>query len=122
MAELEIMITGVAIVMGVLALLWALTALVGAFAAGAARARNAARNRKARKQPAQDGIPAHHLVAIAAAVSEVIAAPHRIVRVAAPAHRSHGWTGQARVRQQPGVWTGLRIQGRGKTTNPVGEP
>lgn len=122
MAELEVMVTGVAIVMGVLALLWTLTALVGVFTSATSKARNAARNRRIKKAEPAEGIPPHHLVAIAAAVSGMIASPHRIVRVAAPAHRTQGWAGQTRVRQQPGTWNNFRAAGRGGTIDRMGEP
>jgi glutaconyl-CoA/methylmalonyl-CoA decarboxylase subunit delta len=122
MAQLEVMVTGVTIVMGVLTLLWALTALVGAATSGASKAGNLARNRRSRSKQPDGAIPPHHLVAIAAAVSEVIGAPHRIVRVTAPAHRTLDWSGQTRMRQQPGTWIGFRAAGRGKAFNRMGEP
>lgn len=111
MAELEIMATGVGIVMGVLALLWGMTALIGAVVKGAGRVANRARRRPA----AGSGIPPHHLAVIAAAAAEMIQAPHRIVRVSAPAHRTAGWIGQGRVRHLPGGWPVYQAADRGRT-------
>ena len=114
MSELEVMATGVAIVMGVLALLWGLTAAIGAVAVGAGKV--ARRPRRAasggKTGTGADGIPPHHLVAIAAAVAEVIGAPHRIVRVTAPAHRQTDWTARSRGGHRSPGWPGHRGAGR----------
>jgi len=124
--DVEIMLTGAAIVMAVLALLWGLTALIGALVRGGARIASGAK-----KQPMDDapqaGIPPHHLAVIAAAAAELIQEPHRIVRISAPAHRAPGWTGQARLRLAAGGgatggWPGYRRADRGHLSNRVDEP
>ncbi|MBE0532830.1 MAG: hypothetical protein IH626_18550 [Rhodospirillales bacterium] len=92
LADLEIVATGCAIVVGALALLWGLTALVGHLVAlGSPRPVVAA--------AAADGVPAHHLVAIAAAVEATLGEGHRIVGIAAPAHRVPVWASSARYPQ-----------------------
>ena len=109
MAEIEIMATGVAIVMGVLALLWALTAFIGGIVKLGERANNQPRQQVAAQgQAADGGVPVHHLVAISAAVAEMIDAPHRIVTVSAPAHTAPSWAGHGRTRRHPADWRGLR--------------
>ncbi len=114
MSELEIMVTGVAIVMGVLALLWGLTSGIGAIVVGAGKMAQRPRRKAAVEAGDEAGIPAHHLVAIAAAVAEVIGAPHRIVRVTAPAHRQSDWTARGRGGHRTPGWPGHRMAGRGR--------
>lgn len=92
--DLEIVATGCAIVLGALALLWGLTALVGhvvALGSGLGRPRPVA--------AVAEDVPAHHLVAIAAAVAAVLGEGHRIVAIAAPAHRVPAWASSARYPQ-----------------------
>ncbi len=97
LADLEIVATGCAIVMGALALLWGLTALVGRLVAlGHGLAPAAPLQAKPATVP---GIPAHHLVAIAAAVEATLGEGHRIAGIAAPAHRVPAWTSSARYPQ-----------------------
>ncbi|WP_316977213.1 hypothetical protein [Shumkonia mesophila] len=94
LADLKIVATGCTIVLGALVLLWALTAALGrlvAFGHGLGRSRPAA--------VAAEGIPAHHLVAIAAAVEATLGEGHRIAGIAAPAHRVPGWASSARYPQ-----------------------
>ncbi len=93
-ANVEIILTGFGVVMGALTVLWAITALVGQVMIRAGRAAPAPAPAPARTEP---GIPAHHLVAIAAAVDAVLDRPHRIVAVEAPAHRVAGWARQGRI-------------------------
>ena len=115
MSELEIMVTGVAIVMGVLALLWGLTSVVGAIVVGAGKVANRPGRDPAtgkRGEAEAGGIPPHHLVAIAAAVAEVVGAPHRIVRVSAPAHRQTDWTARSRGGHRLPGWPRQRVAGR----------
>jgi len=92
--DLEIVATGCAVVLGALALLWGLTALVGRVAAFASRLGHS--NPVA---AVEAGVPAHHVVAIAAAVAAVLGEGHRIVGIAAPAHRVAAWASSARYPQ-----------------------
>ena len=93
-ANVEIILTGFAVVMGALTVLWAITALVGQVMIRAGRTKSTAAPVPASTEP---GIPAHHLVAIVAAVDAVFDRPHRIVAVEAPPHRVAGWARQGRI-------------------------
>jgi glutaconyl-CoA/methylmalonyl-CoA decarboxylase subunit delta len=86
-ANVEIILTGFGVVMGVLALLWATTVVVGQVVVRAGRKPL----EPAPTSTASDDIPAHHLVAIAAAVHAVLDRPHRVVAIEAPPHRVTGW-------------------------------
>jgi Na+-transporting methylmalonyl-CoA/oxaloacetate decarboxylase gamma subunit len=124
--DVEIMVTGAAIVVAVLALLWGLTALIGVGVRCAGRIANGSKTRPEANTP-ESGIPPHHLVVIAAVAAETIQAPHRIVRISAPAHRAPGWTGQGRLRPAAGGWAsggwpGYRRADRGPLSNRVDEP
>lgn len=96
LADLEVVATGCAIVLAALALLWGLTALVGrlvvALGGGLSRSQAIA-------APVGHGVPPHHLVAIAAAVEATLGEGHRIVGIAAPAHRVPAWASSARYPQ-----------------------
>ena len=119
MADLEIMVSGVAIVLGVLVMLWGLTALVGVLFRLATKGRGRAKggdggaeagggeaSGAAVEAVAEDGAPPHHLVAIAAAVEAVLGQPHRILRVSAPPHRAPAWVREGRVEHNPfNGWT-----------------
>lgn len=92
--DIEIVATGCAIVLGALTLLWGLTSLVSrvvALGGGLGRPRPVA--------AVAEGVPAHHVVAIAAAVAAVLGEGHRIVGIAAPAHRVPAWASSARYPQ-----------------------
>ena len=112
-AELEIMVTGVAIVMGVLSLLWAMTAMIGGVVKLSARAKNRP-GKKVEVKADEGGVPARYLVAIVAAVAEVIDEPHRIVKVSAPAHTAATWAGHGRTSRHPADWRGLRASNGGQ--------
>jgi len=91
LAEIEIVAIGCAVVVGALALLWGLTALVGRVAAPErGRAADAAAPVPA-VVAAAHGVPAHHLAAIAAAIDATLGGGHRVVGIAAPAHRVPAW-------------------------------
>ena len=92
-ANVEIILTGFGVVMGALTILWAMTSLIGQVAIRIDRRTPAPVTVPASPEPAtkDSGIPAHHLVAIAAAVDAVLDRPHRIVAVEAPPHRVTGW-------------------------------
>ena len=116
MVELEIMATGVAIVMGVLALLWALTAFVGGIVKLGEWTKNRPQQKASTKtrDADEEGIPARHLVVIAAAVVEAIDTPHRIVKVWAPAHTAPSWAGHGRTHRHPADWHGIRASNSGQ--------
>ncbi len=85
-AQLELIATGAVVVVAALAFLWLVTAAVGQ--AFLPRFRNAA----AANPPAAAEVPAHHRVAIAAAVAVALQGrPHRILTVQVPALRIPGW-------------------------------
>jgi len=113
MAEVEIMATGVAIVMGVLTFLWAMTALLGAIVKLGARASDRP-GKKVAVQEDGDGVPAHHLVAITVAVAEVIDGSYRIVKVSAPAHTAPSWAGHGRTSRHLADWRGSRASNGGR--------
>jgi hypothetical protein len=89
--NIEVMATGFATVLVVLALLWATCAMIGLSFAEHTR-----RGLPVPASPGAAGIPAHHLAVISAAVSAVLEAPHRIVNVAAPAHIIMAWAQEGR--------------------------
>lgn len=98
--NIELIGTGFAVVMTVLAALWAACALVGSFfirADKAAAAAKAAAVPAAAPAPAlasgavTSGVPPHHLAAIAAAVAHTLGTGYRVTRVAAPAHAIREW-------------------------------
>jgi Na+-transporting methylmalonyl-CoA/oxaloacetate decarboxylase gamma subunit len=99
---LEILVTGIVVVMAVLILLWVSCAVMGVvFRAVEARRTTARAKAEAAPAPAAPpvaaGIPPHHLAAIAAATATVLDGPHRIVRVSAPPLGSTDWANQARL-------------------------
>ena len=93
MQHLLFILSGLAVVMGVLTLLWGVMALVGrAFIAPVPAPAPA---------PAPEavpaGVPPHHLAAIAAAVAVLTDGRGRVVRVTAPPHRSTAWAQHGRA-------------------------
>lgn len=99
--NLELIGTGFAVVMAVLAALWAISAGVGAVFIRAARAQARAQAPVApavAAGPAPGGaIPPHHLAAIAAAVAHVMGPGARVTHVAAPAHKVSNWPLEGRI-------------------------
>lgn len=100
--NLELIGTGFAVVMLVLAALWGACVLVAiGFRAGESRiAKPVAPVAPAPPPvapPATTGIPPHHLAAITAAVAQVLGAGVRITRVAAPPHKVEGWPMEGRI-------------------------
>gem|GEM_PF-6601747 len=95
LADLEIVATGCAVVVGALALLWGLMALVGRLVALCSR-RPAAATAGAEFAVVALCIPAHHLVAIAAAVEATLGGGYRISGISAPAHRIPAWAASGR--------------------------
>jgi len=95
LADLEIVATGCAVVVGALILLWWLTALIGRIVAlsgggGSALATTGS------GLPVASGIPPHHLVTIAAAIEATLGSDHQIVAISAPAHRVPAWASSGR--------------------------
>lgn len=98
--NLELIGTGFAVVMAVLAALWGACALVALGFRAATRPAPAAAApapAKAVAPAVPAGVPPHHLAAIAAAVSAVLGAGYRVTRVAAPAHKVEGWPMEGRI-------------------------
>jgi Na+-transporting methylmalonyl-CoA/oxaloacetate decarboxylase gamma subunit len=103
--NLELIGTGFAVVMAVLASIWAACALVGTLFARAERAQAARAAAQAPipapsspvAAPVTAGVPAHHLAAIAAAVATVLGEGYRVTRVAAPAHMISDWPLEGRI-------------------------
>lgn len=116
MESIELIATGFAIVLGVLAMLWAVTGLVAvvlnrpaksptevpAIAAVAVPAGQAGQaGQIGQAAPAAGGVPAPHLAVpaphlaiIAAAVATTFDTPHRIISVAGPYAHVSAWTQQ----------------------------
>lgn len=103
--NLELIGTGFAVVMMVLAAIWGACALIGSFftraekaSAKAAAAKVAAAPAPAAvAPPAAAGVPPHHVAAIAAAVAHTLGAGFRVTRVAAPAHQVSNWPLEGRI-------------------------
>jgi hypothetical protein len=109
--NLELIGTGFAVVLAVLASLWGTCALIGTIFAHFEKARaQAAAKAASVAAPAplspqtgsQTGttagdIPAHHLAAIAAAITSVLGDAYRITQVAAPAHQISNWPLEGRI-------------------------
>jgi len=100
--NLELIGTGFAVVMLVLASLWGASALVAiGFRLGDRRRASPVAPTPAAPvpaaPPAATGIPPHHLVAITAAVAQVLGAGVRITQVAAPPHKVEGWPMEGRI-------------------------
>ncbi|NYZ17949.1 hypothetical protein HL658_35875 [Azospirillum sp. RWY-5-1] len=92
MQHILLIVGGLTVVIGVLALLWGATALVGRLFAGAPPPMV-----PAAPSPAKPAVPPHHLAAIAAAVAVMTGGRGRVVRVTALPHRAEGWTQHARA-------------------------
>lgn len=93
MNALTVLVVGVVVVLGVLAMLWAAMSAVGAgFRAAEAVCARRAPPPSPAVEPDLSGVPPEHLAAIAAAVATIIEAPHRIVRIMAPTNTKPSWT------------------------------
>lgn len=100
--NLELIGTGFAVVMTVLAAIWAACVLVGRAFVTAEAARAAKETAKAPAPAPVDeatapGIPPHHLAVIAAAVAHTFGSGYRVTRVTAPAHAVPGWPMEGRM-------------------------
>ena len=121
--NLELIGTGFAVVLMVLALIWGATASVGYFFTRVPKAEPAA---KAPNVPAaaavSSGIPPHHLAAIAAAVAHTLGGGYLVTRVAAPGHKVSEWPMEGRMetfssRRTRTDWGPTRPTLGGKTPN-----
>lgn len=90
MAVLEIMVTGFAVVFGVLILLWGVTTQSSVILSGIEKV--------GRMMSPKGKIPAHHMVAIAAAAEAVIEPRGRAVRVLVRPHNVPAWASEGRYR------------------------
>ncbi|MEM8570705.1 MAG: OadG family transporter subunit [Pseudomonadota bacterium] len=104
--NLELIGTGFAVVMAVLAMIWAACAGIGSVFIRAERIKQARAAEKAAEAASaaigspsaiQAGPPPHHLAAITAAVAATLGAGYRISRVAAPAHKVQDWPLEGRI-------------------------
>ncbi len=96
MEHLGLLLTGIAVVMTVLAALWGACVIMGlAFrerpAPGAAA--------PVEEEPPHEGIPAHHIAVISAAVAEMTPGAFRILNVRAPALIATAWAESNRFQQ-----------------------
>ncbi len=97
--NLELIGTGFAVVMTVLASIWGTCALVGAIFIRATRKATEPVAELAKVPPkpqVASGVPPHHMAAIAAAVEEFLGAGYRVTRVAAPSHQVSEWPTEGR--------------------------
>lgn len=111
MEHLELILTGVAVVMSVLLLLWAVSAALGFLLR--LRVDPEEKARPKREPPPHAGIPPHHVAAITAAVAAMTPGAFRIVNVRAPALVATTWAEEGRYAQTTGHrvrwdWTGQR--------------
>ena len=102
--NLELIGTGFAVVMTVLAMIWGACALMGSVFIRAASAKARAEAAAVASAPvpaaqpsAPAGIPPQHLAAIAAAVAHTLGAGYRVTRVDAPAHKVNDWPLEGRI-------------------------
>lgn len=104
--ELELVGLGFGVVLLVLMALWGTTAAVGQIFISRARAEAAAKEQAAQAAqvpptrpadaPGPQGIPAHHIAAIGAAVATVMPGRYRVVRVDIPPHHMPAWINEGR--------------------------
>jgi Na+-transporting methylmalonyl-CoA/oxaloacetate decarboxylase gamma subunit len=97
MDQLELIFTGFGIVIGVLSGLWGACALVGQLfrekPSPVATPVPAAKPAKT-----EEGVPPHHVAAIAAAVAAVMSTPYRIINIDAPPLRADSWKVEGRFK------------------------
>ncbi|MGB0694645.1 MAG: OadG family transporter subunit [Rhodospirillaceae bacterium] len=112
--NLELIGTGFAVVMAVLACLWGLTSAVGRIFKVVESARQKTVAAPAPPAPAPAAptpaetatVPAHHLVAISAAVAHMLGDGARITQIVAPAHQVADWPQEGRIQ----TFSGNRIR------------
>ncbi|MCW9045641.1 MAG: hypothetical protein OQK35_04855 [Alphaproteobacteria bacterium] len=92
MEHISLITTGFMIVIGVLVGLWAVCSLV------ALGFKEKPKPPKP-ETPLTEGIPAHHVAAITAAIAAIMSEGHRIVKIDAPPHVANGW-GESNFLQQ----------------------
>ena len=99
-ADLEILMSGIGVVLGVLTLLWLMTVLMG-FLCRVATRRPKRPALESEETDEKNGVPPHHLVAIAAAVATAMDRPYRITRIAAPTTSRSAWARDSRTTPWP---------------------
>ena len=92
MLNLELIGVGIAIVIGVLILLWFASAAIGRVFLVVARVRE----RRGRIAAAAPDVAERDAVVVAAAVAAILEAPHRIVSITAPLHFAPAWASEGR--------------------------
>jgi Na+-transporting methylmalonyl-CoA/oxaloacetate decarboxylase gamma subunit len=98
--EMTFIGAGFGLVLTILALLWLISALIGRLytAATAPKAPAAVAAPVAAPAPvATNGVPAHHLAAISAAVAMMTDGRGRVVSVRLPAHLATAWAQEGRI-------------------------
>ena len=96
MAHLGLLLTGIAVVMSVLAALWGACVIMGLAFRERPRPGAAA---PVEDEPPHEGIPAHHIAVISAAVAEMTPGAFRILNVRAPALIATAWAESNRFEQ-----------------------
>lgn len=97
LGNLDLILTGFAVVMSVLAAIWALCEAMGRVFTGIEQRAAQPVPAPAAPPPVPAGIPPHHLAAISAAVAETLGGGVRITRVEAPAHQVTDWPLEGRI-------------------------
>ncbi|HYH37159.1 MAG TPA: OadG family transporter subunit [Azospirillum sp.] len=97
MQHILFILGGLAVVMGVLTLLWGVMELVGRAFVAREAAPAAAPAATPVPAAAPAGVPPHHLAAIAAAVAVMTDGRGRVVRVTAAPHQSSAWVQHGRA-------------------------
>lgn len=98
MAHLELLLTGITVVMVVLVALWGACVIMGvAFRARKPPSTDAGTT--AEEEPPLEGIPAHHIAVITGAVAKMVPGSFRILNVRAPALIATAWAESNRFAQ-----------------------
>ncbi len=96
MAQLELLLTGIVVVLIVLVVLWGACAIIGV----AFRERPSPDTETSAEEPQpQVGIPAHHIAVITGAVAEMMPGAFRVLNVHAPAMTKTAWVESTRFQQ-----------------------
>ncbi|HEY5763182.1 MAG TPA: OadG family transporter subunit [Rhodocyclaceae bacterium] len=123
--SLAFILSGFAVVMGALALLWAVSALIGRAFTIAATANTTPRPPTPAAAP---GVPAAHVAAISAAVAVITGGRGRVVAVRAPADVANAWAlggraNQLASRRERGNWAHLpATRTRSDSSSPQSKP
>lgn len=112
--NLELIGTGFALVMTVLASLWGACEVIG-FAFTRRKPAPVEPAPEAAETSVAEGVPPHHLAAISAAVAHVMGSSAQIIHVQAPAHLVDGWPMEGRIE----TFTAHRIRTDWGPTRPM---